>query len=183
VTPTADAYHRPPAARLREGVGHLQYECISLYRQSALLVEMQRKPTPAGVSAEAWEVLRMALLESWLVHVRGIMMACREHRGRRFPDDLLFRDYLTPPAWDAVRATLIPDAAAEERIQDIGLFLAHISYRRADSPLRARWHVDEFVRLDRRIRAWYDALDADWQREFTPLGTVLTEARRPPTGS
>jgi len=27
---------------LREGVGHPQYECISLYRQSALLVEMQK---------------------------------------------------------------------------------------------------------------------------------------------
>jgi hypothetical protein len=182
VTTTQNTYERPTAARLKEGVGHLQYECVSLYKQSLLSVEMQKNPRPAGVSDEAWDVLKTTLLESWLVHVRGIMMACRERRGRGFPDDVLFRDYLTPAAWQALRGTLVPDAAAEERIQDIGLFLAHISYRRADSPLRARWHIEEFVRLDRRIRAWYEALEPEWRREFSPLGDILKGAEGTATG-
>lgn len=176
MTTAPSTYERPTAARLKEGVGHLQYECLSLYKQSMLSVEIQKNPKPISVSDEAWDVLKTALLEAWLVHVRGIMMACRERRGRGFPDDVLFRDYLTPARWEALRTTLVPDAAAEERIKDIGLFLAHISYRRADSPLRARWHIEEFVRLDRRIRAWYEVLEPEWRHEFSPLGQMLNGA-------
>lgn len=74
---------------------------------------------------------------------------------------------------------MVPDAAAEERVQDIGVFLAHISYGRADNPLRAEWHVGEYARLDTRIRRWHEALAPEWQREFAPLAEVLTKAREP----
>ena len=48
-----------------------------------------------------------------------------------------------------------------------------------DNPLRARWHVEEYARLDARIRRWHAALAPDWQREFTPLAKVLNKARAP----
>src|SRR5437016_1154744 len=137
--PTRDRYERPPVERLHQGVGHLQYECIAFYKQGGLLVELNQVPSLPGVAADAFDTLKHAMLEAFLVHARALMMAFRESRGRRFPDDLLFRDYLSAEAWETLRGELVPDAAAEERVQDIGVFLAHISYGRADNPLRSRW--------------------------------------------
>lgn len=101
--PTRDTYERPPTERLHQGVGHLQYECIAFYKQGGLLLELHNAPSLPGVAPDALVTLQRAVVEAFLVHVRGLIMAFRERRGHGFPDDLLFRDYLSSEAWATLR--------------------------------------------------------------------------------
>lgn len=173
-------YQRPPGERLRDGVGHLQYECVCFYKQGGLLLELFANPAPPNFAPAAWADLQVATVEAWLIHVRCLLMAFREHRARRFADDLLFRDYLTPHAWNVLRDELVPDAAAQRRIDDLGVLLAHISYSRADDPRRGGASAEEYRRLDTRIRRWHEALEQEWRELFSPLGDVLRKARGGP---
>lgn len=179
MTTPRGTYHRPPVERLRAGAPHLQYECVCFYRQSGLLLELFTKARPAVIASGAWDTLQVATVEAWLVHVRALMMAFRQHRLPRFPHDLLFRDYLTPSAWETLREQLVPDAATQARIDELGVLLAHISYSRADDPRRGGASVEEYRRLDARLRAWHAALDGEWPAAFAALGEVLRKAREP----
>lgn len=175
------SYDRPSEERLRDGHGHLQYECLAFYRLGGLLVRMySTSGTPAGIARDAWETLRLAALESWLSHVRCLLMAFRENRAPKFPNDLLFRDYLAPSAWSEVRGSLVPDDESEKRISALGTLVAHLTYSRVDRTHQGEWHVEEYARLDARIRTWYAALGSDCKNLFAPLGDALAQARAVP---
>jgi len=151
---------------------------VCFYKQGGLLLELFNKPRPAVIASGAWDTLQVATVEAWLVHVRALMMAFREHRLPRFPHDLLFRDYLTPTAWETLRDQLVPDTATQARIDEIGVLLAHISYSRADDPRRGGASVEEYRRLDARVRAWHSALDGEWRATFAPLARCCRRRER-----
>lgn len=179
MTKPRSTYHRPAVERLRAGAPHLQYECLCFYKQGGLLLELFNNPRPPAIASGAWATLQVATVEAFLLHVRALMMAFREHRLPRFPNDLLFRDYLTPSVWDRLRDQLVPDNATQARIDELGVLLAHISYSRADDPRRGGASVEEYRRLDARVRAWHAALDGEWPTVFAGLGDVLRKAREP----
>lgn len=68
-----------------------------------------------------------------------------------------------------------PHKKAQNRIDDIGRFVAHISYDRSRLRRRARWRKDDYVWVKDRLHKWYDLLDLRWQRRFPRLGVFLED--------
>jgi hypothetical protein len=185
-----NAYQSPNEDRLRAGARHLSYEIRRFYHQWVLLLalagrlprEQEEANGIAGLDLFVRSSLFVATLEAWLVHVRALLMAFRQsRRGPRAEHDILFRDYLAAEDWERVRADLVPDAALESRIQEIGTLLAHASYERSDprfsDPGWPGWGQSEYGAVHRRLVIWRRTLHPS--RDF--FGELLRLIDTPPT--
>ncbi len=155
------AYNRPRRDKRERGAPHLLYECRMFFSSWELSLTTAGKP-------ELWN----ALLEASLIHTRNLMLALRERRHRRYPD-VLFRDYLAVRDWSRLKSELIPDAETEVLIEDIGRFVAHVSYGRTRLRSRARWGMRHTGWVVPRLRLWYNALTDSERSWFAPLGGLL----------
>lgn len=168
----ARKYKRPYYRKRVKAADHIDFECASFYEQIRLTTAVRMKTVPVP---EEWRpVVARASLESWLIHTRALMCFFYEYPSWKYPD-VLARDYLTEKRWTKNVNFFVPDDDMKERIEDIGGFVAHISYRRsvAGAAEATRWG-QEFNWVRDRLERWYSLLDLRWQDRFPRLRSFLT---------
>ena len=114
------------------------------------------------------------MLESWLVHVRSLMQFFQAQR--KYPDDVLARDYLPDPKGWKERG-FKPNSAERRRLDNISKFVAHVSYAR--NRRQAEWRETDQVMVVRRLAAWVELLPPKRRLWFPCLAGKL---RAPPFG-
>lgn len=154
-------------AELKEGSVHLDYEIWMLMETIERLRREDRLPQD--------ELLRRALLESWLAHVRALLDFFRRPNPK-YPRDMRAVDYFDHDA--AAREEIeklapAKDSDDEFRFRDISQALAHLVYGR--DKLNTVWTEDDQWMVVSKLNRFFAVLRPEQRSWFVRSEKYFSE--------